>query len=206
MSWFGAKGSYRTSRSRWLFSRSSLWQRLSPPQVFVASFLLLVLAGTVGLKIIPGLYTGEPLSWLDALFTSTSAVCVTGLIVEDTATFFTPSGQAFLLLLIQIGGLGMITFTSVIIVALGRRLSLRQEALSPSGAEVAPHVHSAKLLRDVVVFTFAFELLGAVALFIAWLPDYDRWQTTAWHAVFHSVSAFCNAGFSTFSDSLIGKQ
>ncbi|NIQ58623.1 MAG: potassium transporter TrkH, partial [Gammaproteobacteria bacterium] len=78
-----------------------------------------------GLETIPGLYTGPGLSWLDALFTATSAVCVTGLIVVDTATYFTTVGQAYLLLLIQLGGLGIITFTTLIIVALGRRLSLR---------------------------------------------------------------------------------
>lgn len=202
-----SKGDAPDSRSRWtLFSRAWTWKRLSPPRVFVGSFLLLMLLGTVGLKVLPGLYTGEPLGWIDALFTSTSAVCVTGLIVVDTATYFTLRGQLFILLLIQIGGLGMITFTSLIIVALGRRLSLRQESLSTSNAEVAPHVQPARLLRDIVGFTFLLELIGAIALFCVWFHDFDDWRVTAWHAVFHSVSAFCNAGFSTFSDSLISAQ
>ena len=183
--------------------RQSPWHRVTPPQLFVGSFGLLVLMGTLGLKFLPGLYTGAELGWLDAVFTSSSAVCVTGLIVVDTATYFTLRGQAFLLLLIQLGGLGMITFTSLIIVSLGKRLSLRQQALSLEAADVAPHVKPASLLRDVVLFTLAFELLGALLLYGMWVNTLG-WVGALWPAVFHSISAFCNAGFSTFSDSLMG--
>lgn len=182
-----------------------LWRRLSAPQLFVGSFALLVALGTVALKTVPGIYAGEELGWLDALFTSTSAVCVTGLIVVDTATRFTPAGQALLLALIQLGGLGIITFTSLIIVALGRRLSLRQEAVATGAREVAPHVEPRALARGVVVFTLAIEGLGAAALWLLWAPRMG-WGGAVWPAVFHSVSAFCNAGFSTFSDSLVGFQ
>lgn len=185
--------------------RRSLWRTLTPPQLFVTSFLALVLGGTLALRLLPGLYTGAPLGWLDALFTATSAVCVTGLIVVDTATYFTPAGQALLLLLIQLGGLGMITFTTLIIVALGRRLSLRHERLAASGADVAPHVPVDRLTRDVVLFTVGIEGVGALALYLLWGPRLG-WTDAAWPAVFHSVSAFCNAGFSTFSDSLVGFQ
>ncbi|MEW5931503.1 MAG: potassium transporter TrkG [Gemmatimonadota bacterium] len=183
----------------------SLWRRLTAPQLFAGSFLLLVLAGTLGLKTLPGLYTAEPLGWLDALFTATSAVCVTGLVVVDTATRFTFAGQAFILLLIQLGGLGMIAFTTLIILALGRRLSLRHEAVSAAAMEVAPHVDTRRLTRDVVRFTLVLEGAGALALYLLWVPRFG-WRGAAWPALFHSVSAFCNAGFSTFSDSLIGFQ
>ena len=185
--------------------RRSLWRRLTPPQLFVASFVALVALGTLGLKLLPGLYTAAPLGWLDALFTATSAVCVTGLIVVDTATYFTTAGQAFLLLLIQLGGLGMITFTTLIILALGRRLSLRHERLSSSGAEVAPHVPTDRLARDVVLFTLGLEAIGAALLYVLWVPRFG-WEGAVWPAIFHSVSAFCNAGFSVFSDSVIGFQ
>ncbi|HEY8503363.1 MAG TPA: potassium transporter TrkG, partial [Gemmataceae bacterium] len=184
-----------------LGTRPSLWKQLRPAQLFVGSFGLLVLLGTLGLKFLPGLYAGPELGWLDALFTSASAVCVTGLIVVDTATYFTPRGQAFLLVLIQLGGLGMITFTSLILVALGRRLSLRQEALAGAG-EVGPRVTPRQLVRDVARFTLALEAAGAALLYLLWAPRFG-WGQAAWPAVFHSVSAFCNAGFSTFSDSLI---
>ncbi len=183
--------------------RRSVWRRLTPPQLFVASFAGLIVLGTLGLKVLPGIYTGEPLTWLDALFTATSAVCITGLIVVDTATYFTIAGQAFLLLLIQLGGLGMITFTSIIILALGRRLSLRHERLSSATAEVAPHVRPEHLTRDVIIFTLGIEAFGALMLYLTWVPRFG-WVESIWPAIFHSVSAFCNAGFSTFSDSLIG--
>lgn len=123
---------------------------------------MLILIGTIGLKYLPEHYTGEPLNWLDALFTSTSAVCVTGLIVVDTATYFTFWGQAWILLLIQLGGLGMIAFSSIIIIALGRRLSLRREALSSDLHDAAPNVDMRRLTVDILRFTLAFEITGAV--------------------------------------------
>jgi trk system potassium uptake protein TrkH len=166
---------------------------------------MLVLAGAAGLHWIPGLYAGPRLSWLDALFTTTSAVCVTGLVVVDTATYFTPLGQAYILLLIQLGGLGMIAFTSLIILALGGRLSLRQEALSAAVLEGAPRIDTRRLVFDVVRFTLVLEGIGAVLLYLLWIPRFG-FGGALWPAVFHSVSAFCNAGFSTFSDNLMGFQ
>ena len=169
------------------------------------SFLLLIGAGTAGLLTLPGLYVGPRLSFLDALFTATSAVCVTGLIVVDTATYFTTAGQAFILLLIQLGGLGILTFATLVILALGRPLSLHHEALTANTAEVAPDVDFRRLVRNVVRFTLGLEALGALILFAAFFPRFPA-GTAAWHALFQAVSAFCNAGFSTFSDSLAGFQ
>ncbi len=185
--------------------RVAPWRRLTAPQLFVGSFLLLIGLGTVGFRWLPGLYTGEPLSWLDALFTSTSAVCVTGLIVVDTATVFTQAGQMWILLLIQLGGLGIITFTTLIVAMLGRRLSLVHESISASIVDIAPHVDYRMLTRDVVLFTFAIEALGAILLTLLWWPTFGI-EDALWHGIFHSVSAFCNAGFSTFSDSLMSYQ
>jgi trk system potassium uptake protein TrkH len=179
------------------------WRSLSGPQLLAGSFLLLIALGTVGFKTLPGLYTGDELGWLDALFTATSAVCVTGLIVVDTATYFTTWGQAYVLLLIQLGGLGVITFSTLLLSALGRRLSLRQEDLSRSAAGPAAQVDHRRLTRHIVVFTLAVEAAGALLLYLLWIPDFGA-RGAVWPAVFHSVSAFCNAGFSTFSDSLVG--
>ena len=159
----------------------------------------------MGLLLLPGLYVGPPLGWLDALFTATSAVTVTGLVVVDTATYFTRAGQAFLLLLIQLGGLGMIAFSSLIIIALGRRLSVRHERLAAGTLEIVPHLDERALARDILRFTFLLEAAGALLLYVFFIPRFG-WGEGAWHAVFHAVSAFCNAGFSTFSDSLIGLQ
>lgn len=193
--------------SRWDLSRDGgfgFWQQITPPQLFAGSFALLIFLGTLALKTLPGLYTGEELGWLDALFTSTSAVCVTGLIVVDTAEFFTPAGQAVLLVLIQLGGLGMLAFTSLVITVLGRRLSLRAESsLTMESRKSGPHVDVRRLALDVVRFTFVIEFTGAVLLYAAWAPRYG-FVDAIWPAIFHSISAFCNAGFSINTDSLVG--
>ncbi len=178
---------------------------LTPSRLLVGSFLGLILFGTLGLKLLPGLYVGEPLSWLDALFTSTSAVCVTGLVVVNTATHFTFWGEAFLLLLIQLGGLGILTFTTLIILALGRRLSLHHEATTALQADVVPEIDFRNLVRNVVIFTFVIEASGAMLLAALWLPRFSP-GVALWHAIFQSVSAFCNAGFSSFPDSLMSFQ
>jgi trk system potassium uptake protein TrkH len=178
---------------------------LAPAELFVISFLALIVAGTFALKFIPGLYRGEGLGWTNAVFTSTSAVCVTGLIVVDTATYFTTLGQAVLLLLIQIGGLGMLVLTSVIIAALGRRPSIRTENLAAGARHMLPQIPTRKLILDIVRFTFFFEALGAFALYVIWAPKLG-WFEAIWPALFHSVSAFCNAGFSTNSSSLMEFQ
>ncbi|MCB1317353.1 MAG: TrkH family potassium uptake protein [Leptospiraceae bacterium] len=175
---------------------------LSPPRVFLLSFGGLILVGTLGFQLLPGLYIGAPLSWTDSLFTATSAVCVTGLIVVDTNTYFTPFGQAYILLLIQAGGIGFITFTSLIILLVGQRLSIRQEQLWRSTA--APGIDYRKLIRSVVLMTFSLEAIGAGLLYTYWPPE--QGHRSLWQAIFHSISAFCNAGFSTYSDSLIQFQ
>jgi trk system potassium uptake protein TrkH len=123
----------------------------------------------------------------------------------DTATYFTTAGQAFILLLIQLGGLGILTFTTLVILALGRRLSLHHEAVTATAAEVVPEVDFRHLVRNIVRFTFFLEAAGAAVLFLLWIRRFPAPQAL-WHAVFQSVSAFCNAGFSTFSDSLMGFQ
>lgn len=178
------------------------WQTARTTEIFVGSFLLLILLGAIGFKTLPGLYTGEPLNWTDAFFTSTSAVCVTGLIVVDTATFFTSKGQLFLLLLIQLGGIGMMSLATMLIAALGGRPSLRTEAAAtvvhPSLGDITPR----QLVASVVKLTLFFESLGAIALYLTWGPRLG-WQEAIWPAIFHAVSAFCNAGFSTNTNSLM---
>ena len=180
------------------------WRKLEPSRLFTLSFALLITLGAIGFQVLPGLYVGESLDWVDSFFTSASAVCVTGLIVVDTATFFTPAGQAYILVLIQMGGLGIITFATWIMLSLGQRLSLRQEDLSIDSG-VADRVEPAMLIRDVLRFTITIEAIGALLLWLLFLPSHDP-GAAAWHAVFHAISAFCNAGFSTFSTNLVGYQ
>jgi trk system potassium uptake protein len=181
------------------------WRRMSPPLFLVSSFALLIVMGTAGLLFLPGLYHDDGLGVLDALFTATSAVCVTGLIVVDTATYFTFWGQLWLLVLIQLGGIGIVTLTSMIIGALGRRLSLRAELSALPGRRYVEEIPVWRLAADVARFTLIAELIGAVLLLLLWLPHF-RVHEAIWHAIFHAISAFCNAGFSTFSDSLEGMR
>jgi len=189
--------------------RRRVLSRLGPAQLFAATFLGLVLLGTLGFKALPGLYAEgkEPLSWLDALFTATSAVCVTGLIVVDTGTHFTRLGQAYVLLLVQLGGLGMLGLASFVILTFRSRLSLRQDAIATGGSAMpaSGNVRTRSLVRDVLVFALLAELAGFALLFALWANDFPA-REAAWHALFHSVSAFCNAGFSSFTDSLVGFQ
>jgi trk system potassium uptake protein TrkH len=175
-------------------------RRLSPVQLFVLSFSTLIAGGTAGLLLLPGLYTGPHLGFVDALFTSTSAVCVTGLVVVDTATYFTPLGQAWIAALIQAGGIGILTLTTLILYALGRP-SLNLEEASGGTAIPVRFVDERALLRSVVEVTFALEAVGAFLLWIDWRGRFGA-AGAVWPAVFHAISAFCNAGFSVFSDSL----
>ncbi len=175
-----------------------------PGQKIIAYFALGIAVGTI-LLMLPLSSTGKPVDFIDALFTSTSAICVTGLVVLDTAKDYSTFGQVVIMLLIQAGGLGIMTFATIFMVAAGARLPfLDRLGLSQSfGSET--RARSAQLLKAVFITTFLVESAGAVALFFQFRPDYPA-KTAAFHAVFHSVSAFCNAGFSTFSTNLEGFQ
>jgi len=178
------------------------WRQMTAPSLFVTSFVLLISIGTIGLMAIPGLQLGNKLGFIDSLFTMTSAVCVTGLAVADTATQFTGRGQLWILVFIQLGGIGLISLTTLLIGAMGRRLSLRSEmlAVAPTRSGDRPEVW--KLTLAVTKFSLVVESIGALVLFLTWLPELSVGEA-AWAGAFHSVSAYCNAGFSTFSTSLI---
>jgi trk system potassium uptake protein TrkH len=174
-----------------------------PLRLLVSSFAVLIAIGT-GLLLLPAATPrDQPITLVDALFTATSAVCVTGLVVRDTGAGFTPLGQAIILVLIQLGGLGIMTFSLVILSALGVRLSLASRSmLTHTLSGVARMEGLAAFLRLLVTLTFAVEIVGASILFLRFQPDLGPGRA-AWAAAFHSVSAFCNAGFSIWSDSLV---
>ena len=173
----------------------------TPARLSVAAFAAVILVGAV-LLAAPLAARVRPLSFLDALFTSTSATCVTGLVVVDTATRLSLFGQVVVVLLIQVGGLGIMTLSTATMVALRRRPSLSglavvRDALPPTLRYYDYH----RLLLDVVKFTFVIEGVGAAVLFARFLFDMPV-ARALYVAVFHSVSAFCNAGFALFSNSL----
>lgn len=170
-------------------------------RVTIVTFLLLCLSGTV-LLYLPASSSGSHIALIDAAFTSVSAVCVTGLIVLDTPNDFSLFGQAMILMLIQLGGIGIMTVTTVAFYAMGRRLSLSHERALNS-AYNTDHSNLGILLAQIVRFTLICEALGACALFYCF-ASYDMpLSQAAWRAVFTSISAFCNAGFALQSDSLI---
>ena len=177
------------------------WRNLSAPALFVASIAGLIFVGTLGLLYIPGLYTGAPLGFVDALFTITSAACTTGLAVADPATRFTFWGQLWLLLFVQLGGVGLITLTSLIIGVLGRRLSIRSEMIAGAPAELVGGRDLRHLLVAVLRFSLAIEAVGAFALGLAFLRTMGP-VDAIWPAVFHAITAFCNAGVSLFPGSM----
>lgn len=164
------------------------------------SFVGLAATGALLLKLPAATSQGE-LSWMDALFTATSAVCVTGLTVVDTGTAFSPLGQALILSLIQVGGLGIITVSTFFAIIMGKKVPLlRGEVVRQTHFSVETGSFRSLVIR-IVQLTFLFEGLGAACLFLAWREEFGTAESL-WLAVFHAVSAFCNAGFSLFSDSL----
>jgi trk system potassium uptake protein TrkH len=141
------------------------------------------------------------ISPVDALFTATSAVCVTGLIVRDTGTFFSSTGQAIIIVLIQLGGLGIMTFSTMILLVAGRRISFTDRIAVQDGFSHVATKDIRSLIGDVFFYTVAIELAGGLSLFFGFLRHYP-WKRAVALSFFHSISAFCNAGFSLFSNSL----
>ena len=166
---------------------------LTPSRLIAVGFLLVILAGA-GLLMLPIASRGEPAGFLDALFTSTSATCVTGLVVRDTFTGWTVFGQLVILALIQLGGLGFMTFITLTSMLLGKRLGLYDRKVLMQSAGNITLDGTATLIRKIIPFTFVFEFAGAALLAIRFIPEFGVLRGI-YAAVFHAISAFCNAGF-----------
>jgi len=173
----------------------------SPAQVLVGSFVSLIAAGTA-LLALPLSATRDSLSILDALFTATSAVCVTGLIAVDTPRDLSLFGQLVVLLLIQLGGLGYMAITTVVGVALGRTLTMAERLTLQEALNVQTMDGLARFVFTVLKLILAFELAGA-AILTAWWAGEHGLLRAGYYGLFHAVSAFNNAGFALFSDSLM---
>lgn len=180
-----------------LFTRRTI--DIPPPAVLALLYAILIVAGAVLLKV-PGA-AHAPFSWSDAIFTATSAVTVTGLVVVDTGSHFTLFGQAVILVLIQLGGLGLMTFAVLVLSMLGlqigvpHRVFLREDLNQTSISDLV------WLVRVILRVVLLCESVGMVILAFVFVPEFDWWPGL-WHALFHTVSAFNNAGFGLFSDSL----
>lgn len=175
--------------------------KFNPASLTAFSFIAVILLGT-GLLMLPIATLTSDISPIDALFTATSAVCVTGLAVVDTGSYFTSFGQCVLLVLIQVGGLGVMTISVVLFSAMGRSISFKHRMAMQEVFAHAPRVDILQVVKTIVSFTFIVETTGAVIFFMIWHSEYSAGKAM-YLAVFHSISAFCNAGFSLFSDSMV---
>jgi len=170
---------------------------IRPERVLVLGFFCLILIGTVLLSLPIASVTRRTIGIHEALFTATSAVCVTGLVVLDTGTAFTLFGRIIILVLIQIGGLGLMIFATLVMIALGRRISLRNRVLIRESMNTTGLSGLIRLIKWFTLMAGIIEFIGAVVLSIRFVPKYGLAKGIE-NSIFHSVSAFCNAGFDLF--------
>lgn len=176
-----------------------------PAQIIVTSFLTIIFIGAFLLMMPRATVDGQGLSFINALFTSTSAVCVTGLIVVDTATKFTVLGQVVIMILIELGGIGIITFATLFALFVSNGLGVGQmmflkDVLSEDRAQ-----ETFAMIKRIIGMTLFIETLGVMGYYFSWANVFPDPGTRLYHSIFHSISAFCNAGFSTFTANLAGE-
>jgi trk system potassium uptake protein len=172
-----------------------------PAALLLASFLLVIALGTL-LLMLPPSTRNKSIPLIDALFTATSAVCVTGLTVVDTGTCFTGFGLTVILALIQVGGLGLMTISVGLFRWIGRNISIRHRMVMQDVFAHTPRGDIFNLVKSTILFTLSAEALGALLLSVHWSRELPL-SAAVCTGIFHSISAFCNAGFSLFSDSLM---
>lgn len=166
---------------------------------------LAILLGTALLLLPWSTVPTKSLTLIDALFTATSAVCVTGLIVADTAADFTVLGHAIILVLIQIGGLGYATLVTMLLLTIGKQIGLRDRIMMAEALSALNLEGLVRYVKTIVLWTFTLELIGAVILSVRFVQEYSVGQAL-YHGVFQAISAFNNAGFSSFSTNLMAYQ
>ncbi len=174
--------------------------RYAPHTILSGGFLLLIVLGAILLKL--PFATHEPITWVQSFFTATSAVTVTGLVVVDTGTQFTLFGQVVIALLIQLGGLGLMTFAIVTLIALGGRVGFLEKVVAKEAFNQTDSSTLINTAKSVMVFAFVVELAGMAILSVYW-SDELGWGTSLYHGFFYTISAFNNAGFALSADSLM---
>ena len=185
------------------YNRKIVSLKFHPAQLLLFSFVFVILTGSALLSLPRAVAPGETLSYLDALFTSTSATCVTGLVVVNTGTHFSFIGQLIILFLIQIGALGIMTLASFFALFFRQGISIRERAVLGEMMNIDSLNMINRTLKQIVTITFSVEAAGALLLFMFWNKAEWTFNEHLYQSVFHSVSAFCNAGFSLNRDSLI---
>ncbi len=179
----------------------ALSKRLEITHITILMFCGIIGAGTI--LLMSPLSQKEPVSFIDALFTAASATCVTGLLTVNVAESFTAFGQVVIMALIELGAIGIITVSAAFVMMLGKSISITQSSVIHGTFTASNRIDIRKLIKAVLFFLLAFEALGAIIFTLLWLPEMGL-KRAAFHGVFHSISAFCNAGISTFTDGLAG--
>lgn len=179
--------------------------RTQPALLLSSSFAILISIGAILLSL-PLATVGKQIQFFDAIFTATSAVCVTGLIVQDTGSFFTPFGQGVILVLMQLGGLGIMTMSTSLAMIIGKRLSIRERLFLQNVIEENDYQEFARIVKNIFRMTFLMEGIGAAILTARWYFEFGTFGKALYYGVFHAISAFCNAGFSLFSNSFENYQ
>lgn len=177
---------------------------VKPAQTLAYSFIAAILAGTILLMLPASTAGGKGIKFVDALFTITSATCVTGLAVVDTGTYFTTFGQIIILIFIQLGGLGIMTFSAFFATIFGKGFGIRDRMIMQDVLDFTGMGEIMDLIKRIFNLTIAIEMAGAFILFLRFYAEGKGISWSAYNALFHSVSAFCNAGFSLFSNNLEG--
>lgn len=175
---------------------------LNPPLVLTIGFGTLIFIGSLLLNLSIFTKSGESIGYVNALFTAGSASCVTGLVIENTAEFWNTGGHVVILILIQIGGLGIMTLATILPMIMRKRIGLTSRQIIKESFNVDSLGGMVRLLRYVLAFTFSVELIGAIILSTRFIPIYGM-KKGIWFSVFHSISAFCNAGFDITGDSIM---
>ena len=178
--------------------------RLTPPQLLILSFLCAILIGTIALSLPLATQGGERMPLVDSLFTATSATCVTGLVVRDTGEAFSGFGRWVIFALFQAGGLGIMTFSTLFAVLLGRKIGFYETDVVQASLDKRNILGLKKLITYILCITATIEGVGVLFLFLRWraITDWGIVETIE-RSVFHAVSGFCNAGFSLFRDSFV---
>lgn len=171
-----------------------LLKKLSPARLIALGFISVILLGSALLMLPWSTNEGFKINYIDALYTSTSAVCVTGLVVVDVGTAFTPFGQFIIATLIQIGGLGVATIGALIILAMGKKINIKGRNLIREASNLGSGKGIVKFIRSVFLTTITIELIGAILSFIVFVKDYPPHEALG-ISIFHSIAAFNNAGF-----------
>ncbi|MDM5336925.1 TrkH family potassium uptake protein [Fictibacillus enclensis] len=174
--------------------------QLNPPQILALLFLVLVLAGALLLKL--PIASEKGVSWIDAFFTAVSAATVTGLVTVDPGSTFTLFGEIVILFLIQVGGLGIMSFAVLVVLMLGKRIGIKQRLIMQEALNQPSIGGVIRLVRNLLVFSLSIEAVAVILLSFRWVPDLG-WGKGIYYSIFHTIAAYNNAGFGLWPDNLV---